>query len=107
MSLKPPDRIIDASSYLHELDGATLRWWVLRVSHGEFRLLATGLPHGLAEIFFVSTWYVDCPVRMQNVRIRVATEQETAELLRCLPSGLPASLKREDHLVIGCDEGFG
>jgi hypothetical protein len=107
MSVTPPGRIIDGSSDLTALNGATLRWWCLVVSLGEFRLLATGLPHGVAEIGLWGTSYMDCPVTMHGVRLRVATNQETEDLRRRLPSELSASLRQEDHLVVECDEGRG
>src|SRR5712692_5144813 len=107
MPLMPPDRIIGASSYLLELNGATLGWWTLVVSLGEFRLLASDLPRGLAEITLGGASYVDCPVTMHGVRLRVAADWETDELRQRLPSGLADSLQREDHLIIECDEGKG
>jgi hypothetical protein len=105
MSAKPPDRIMQASTYLHEIDGATLEWWYLKVSHGEFRLLATGLSRGLSEILLAATEYVDCPTKMYNVRLRAASAGETETLRGRLPAQLASQLQQEDLLMIHCDEG--
>jgi hypothetical protein len=93
------------SACLRELDGATLHWWELVCAHWSFRLVARGLSRGLAQIGFSATHYLDCPITMHNVRLRLATEQETEALRRTLPPKDASWLQREDHLVIECEEG--
>ena len=107
MHLIPPGRIVDARAHLHELDGATLRWWVLGVSLGEFRLVASGFPEGVADVRLLDTWYIDCPVTMHSVRLRVATAEEVEVLRLRLPLGFPCSPLPGDQLIIDCEEGAG
>jgi hypothetical protein len=44
---------------------------------------------------------------MHNVRLRLATEEETELLRSRIPDGQLTRLESEDHLVIDCDEGRG
>jgi hypothetical protein len=117
MMYGPGTRIIDISPQFYQFMGATLEWWGMGCSHKEFHLLATGLPRGSADLCFLSTEYLECPVRMHNVRLRMATREENTLLRLRLPAlfaryldpelealGLGLS-PQESHLVVECDEG--
>jgi hypothetical protein len=105
MSMRPPIQIVDAVSSFAELDGATLQWWYLLSSHGEFCLRASGAARGLAAIHFWGTRFIDCPVKMHHARLRLATEPETEALRPYLPLSQADYLRREEHVVVVCAEG--
>lgn len=90
---------------LSELQGATLEWWGLVVSHGLFRLLASGLQRGTAEIRMVGLTYLDLPVVVHGVRFSVATAVQAERVGAAAHPELAEDLRPEDVLVIDCDEG--
>lgn len=105
MSATWQNRIINFSDALGQWDGATLEWRFLTVSHGQFCLTIWKDAGRRAELLFVSTEYIACSSRMQNVRLRVAAHEQTEHLRQKLPRERGSDLEREDHLVIYCDEG--
>jgi hypothetical protein len=111
-------RPIDQFAHLVEIQGATLQWWRYHVSHTTLVLVATGLPGEPFALQFGITAYVDCPMIMHNVRLRMATAEERAALRPRISSHLAARFDRdrptvsnvaleprEGLMAIECDEG--
>jgi hypothetical protein len=90
------------------LEGACLKWEYFGTPHARFGLLATGLSGGDAAIQFLDTQYVECPSRMRDVRLRLATDAEVERLQQCL---IPDQCGRVeqwcDYLAIDHEEGVG
>jgi hypothetical protein len=61
-------------------DGANLEWDVLFPSFGGLRLTARRCDQRLGELQFLYPRYVDCPTRMTDVRIRMASPAELEEI---------------------------
>jgi hypothetical protein len=95
-------RIADAEDLFAELEGRSLRWEALLVSHGQLLLAVDG---GETELLFVDTAFVKGPLRMDRVRVRVATSRETSALRARLGSHLAFGLERADHAIIDCEQG--
>jgi hypothetical protein len=113
-------RPIDQSVHLGPIQGATLHWRGLDVSHTVLLLVATGVPGEPLALRFGYTEYVDCPTAMHDVRVRMATTEEREVLRRQVSTRLAARCDedehrwskvncamrpKEGHLIIECDEG--
>jgi len=111
-------RPIDQSSHFEDIQGATLEWWGLTLSHSILFLVATGLPGEPFALRFNYTQYVDCPTLMHNMSLRMATAEEREALRgRASPRvtsyidrepgrGNCASSGKEALVTIECDEGL-
>ena len=100
-----PQFMEEINAALPLLDGATVEWWGFAVSHGHSVWKLTGLPQGVGYIFMVSTRYVHFPLIMHNVKIRVATSQETDALRGLLSPQDAESLQEQFYHTIECEEG--
>jgi hypothetical protein len=103
-----------------EIEGATLQWWHLQLSgHLPVMLVATGLPGEPRAIRFSYTRYIDCPTTMHNVKLRMATVEESEALRPRLAKHVVASAyegplaesengwaPRDAQVLIECDEGI-
>ncbi len=65
---------------------AELEWSGVHSSHGQFRLLASGVRGGGAvELRFYGTEYLDLPIRMEQATFRVADTGENAAIRKIVP----------------------
>jgi hypothetical protein len=111
------NRIVDKIEHCQEVQGTTLHWNGLHVSHTALVLTTEEPVNGPLALRFHLTEYVECPMKMTRVRLRMATAEENAALRTRVSSRLaswydpPLSSTEcgmtpaEAHLVIECDEG--
>lgn len=84
----PGTWISDFSLLFPHFARADLELWGYGWSHRELHLAAT-LPEGeKADLCFLGTCFLDCPVQMRNARLRLPTAEENAGLETQLPSGV-------------------
>lgn len=102
---QPPKSVEEVNTLLYQLDGATLEWWGFSVSHGRCVWKVTGLPQGIGYVFMVATYYVNVPLAMHTVRLRVATVEETEDLRKLLPPAEGKRLREQDYRIVECQEG--
>jgi uncharacterized protein YjbI with pentapeptide repeats len=70
---------------LEQLEGVTVQWKRLALSHGIFRLEVLGLADGPAEIHCSGTTFLDLPARMTNARLRQATARQAEQTFILVP----------------------
>ena len=98
--------IADNRSAFPELTGSDVEWLTFVVSHCKLYLRVTGAPRGRGLILFIYLQYVDGPLQLHNVRLRLATEPEWDATRRRFPANegyYPVG--GDDCLVIEGSEG--
>lgn len=95
-------KILDA---LRELEGSTLEWWALAVTHAQFRLLSSRLPRGVAEIAVVGLLGLSLPAVMHRVRFSLASDEKVEQVRAALDPRLAHLVRPGGVLLIDCDEG--
>lgn len=100
-----PGSIANVQQQLSLLDGATLLFWGLRCSYCVVFLQVTGGKNTTGYVGLTLPEYLDLPAEMHNVRLRLATQEETENLRSRLPPQRARYLQNNDHLIIMCDEG--
>ncbi len=103
----PCRRIYEAQGSFDALAGATLAWWWIAPNHGSFFLLASREGRGSAEVRLIGTRYLEVPHTMHSVAFRLASDRETERLRDLLPSREAEGLRRQQHLILECEEGVG
>ncbi len=90
---------------LRGLDGATLEWRGYSISHGACLWRVTGLPPGVGYVYMAATYFINFPPIMHDIRIRLATNDETEDLRHRLP-GPGESLRQREYRFVECKEGI-
>ena len=98
-------KVAEFVSTMPQLTGATLEWWALTLSLGQLAFQVRDAAGGSAWISTSGTSYIDFGAVMHNIRLGLATEEETEHLRQLMPEGERPFVRREDHLVIHSSEG--
>lgn len=111
-----PGSVLELSPRFHELDGATLEWWLFTISHNILILRASNGSAVFGKLYFHVTVEMNILPVMHNVRLRMATEEENSVYRAGLKgrlaayegeaffySGFPL---RNGRCIIECDEGI-
>jgi len=98
--------IADNRARFGELMGSDLEWLNFATNHCHLFLRVSGAPRGRGLIFFIYLQYVDGPLKVCNVRLRLATEEEwEAARLRFPANEGNYPVDKNDCLIIEGSEG--
>lgn len=114
----PGTRIIDLAPRFGDFADATIELRAIGESHAEVHFVAHGSDAGPMDICFLSVEYLDAPSRMEEVRLRMATDAENESLRSRVGPGRGARYfdscweewgagiaPRFGHLAIECQQG--
>ncbi|MFN3652966.1 MAG: hypothetical protein ACK47B_25590 [Armatimonadota bacterium] len=92
MMYDPDTRISEFSHLFPLFAGADLELWGYGWSHLELHLLASLTSGEKADLCFLHTYFVDCPIQMRNARLRMPTAEETAQWASEWPESITSLL---------------